>query len=130
MVHPYIRLIEEALPMFIENTFDSGNTQWAFMQDNAPPHRSNYAMKWFKDKKISLLKWPATSPDLNPIENLCDYIDKELQKMKPKNVTELQDMIQHIWRSITPIRCQPLVNSMSRRVNKCVKSKGGTFAKY
>ena len=32
-------------------------------------------------------------------------MDKELQKMKPKNVTELQQMVQNIWCSITPMRC-------------------------
>ena len=82
--------------MFIDNTFDSSNKQWLFMQDNVPPHRSAYSIKWFKTHKILLLKRSATSPDLNPIENLWDYIDKELQKMKPKNVTELQQMIQNI----------------------------------
>ena len=92
----YIQLIEEALSMFIDNTFDSSNKQWQFMQDSASPHRSAYSIKWFKNHKIPLLKWPSTSSDLNPIENLWDYMDKELQKMKPKNVTELQQMVQNI----------------------------------
>ena len=52
----YIQLIEEALSMFIDNTFDSSNKQWQFMQDSAPPHRSAYSIKWFKNHKIPLLK--------------------------------------------------------------------------
>ena len=28
------------------------------------------------------------------------------------------------------MRCQKLVNSMSRRIKQCLKSKGGTFKKY
>ena len=63
----YIQLIEEALSMFIDNTFDSSNKQWLFMQDNAPPHRSAYSIKWYKTHKIPVLKWPSTSPDLNPL---------------------------------------------------------------
>ena len=52
----YIQLIEEALSMFFDNTFDSSNKQWQSMQDSAPPHRSAYSIKWFKNHKIPLLK--------------------------------------------------------------------------
>lgn len=126
----YIKIIEEALPMFIEKTFDSSNKEWLFMQDNAPPHRSAYSKKWFKGNHINLLKWPAASPDLNPIENLWDHIDKELRKMKPKNVGELEQMMQDIWHSVTPIYCQRLVNTMRNRMKQCIKSRGGAFQKY
>jgi hypothetical protein len=126
----YIKIIEEALPMFIENTFGSSNKEWMFMHDNAPPHRSKYSNQWFKNNSIPLIKWPATSPDLNPIEWIWDYIDKQLRKMKPKNVIQLQQMVQDIWHSVTPIRCQTLVDSMPNRINQCIKSRGGTFSKY
>ena len=36
--------------------------------------------------------------------------------MKPKHVTELQQMIQNIWCGVTPMRCQKLVNSIPRRI--------------
>jgi transposase len=126
----YIKIIEEPLPMFIENAFDSSNNEWAFMHDNAPPHRSAYTMKWLKDHNINVFKWPATSPDLNPIESLWDHIDKELRKMKPTNVTQLQNMIQDIWHGVTSMRCQKLVDSMPNRIKQCIKSCGGTFQKY
>jgi len=126
----YIQIIEEALPLFIENTFDPANKDYRFMQDNAPPHRSKYAMKWFEDHDISVLKWPPTSADLNPIENLWDYIDKELRKMKPTNVIQLQQMLQDIWCGVTAMQCQSLVDSMPRRIEQCIKSNGGTFSKY
>ena len=91
----YIKIIEEALPTFIENTFDLSNKQWVFMQENASPHRSAYSMKWFKNNHINVLKWSATFPHLNPIENLWEYIDRKLPKMKPKNIDKLQQIIEH-----------------------------------
>ena len=102
----FIKIIEEVLPTFIENTFDSLNKQCGFMQNNAPPYRSVYLMKWHKNNHINVLKWPATSADLNPIGSLWDYIDKKLQKMKSKNIDELQQIIEDIWCGITLMHCQ------------------------
>ncbi|CAF3698375.1 unnamed protein product [Rotaria socialis] len=58
----YLKIIEEALPSFIENGFASSNKNWMFMHGNAPPHRSKYTMKWLQDKGIKVMKWPAISP--------------------------------------------------------------------
>ena len=52
----YIKVTEEALSTFIENTLDSSNKQWVFMQNNAPPHRSVYSMKWLKNNHLNMLK--------------------------------------------------------------------------
>ena len=91
-----IRIIKNALPMFIENEFDAGNNNWVYVHDSAPPHASKYSMKWFKDNNISLLKWSANSPDLNPIKSIWDHFDKELRKLKPRNVNQLQTMIEDL----------------------------------
>ena len=126
----YVKIIEDALPLFIDNAFDATNPDCVFMHDNAPPHRSNYTARWFETHGIKVMKWPPISPDLNPIENLWDHIDKELRKMKPTNVTQLEEMIQDLWLRITCVQCRELVDSMPRRIEQCIRSRGGTFAKY
>ena len=62
-------------------------------------------MQLLKNKDIKVLKWPVTSPGLNPIENLMDHIDKPLQKMKPTSLKQLEEMIQDVWFNITCLQC-------------------------
>ena len=49
----YIQVIGDVLPPFIEDTFDLQNGNWQFMHDNAPPHRSKFAMNFFEKKTHS-----------------------------------------------------------------------------
>lgn len=42
----------------------------SFMHDNAPAHSARTTIAALNSMGIPLLKWPARSPDLNPIENV------------------------------------------------------------
>jgi transposase len=126
----YIQIIGDVLPAFINNRFSSTSGDCLYMQDNAPPHNSVFAKKIFERKKISLLNWPPTSPDLNPLENLWDMIDNQLKKMHPKNLMDLKQMIEQIWNSFQPETCKGLVDFMPRRLQQCKIVRGGTMSKY
>ena len=51
-----------------------------FQQNNALPHVSSKTRTWFTQKKIKLFPLPAQSPDLSPIENIWDVIQRQINE--------------------------------------------------
>ncbi len=47
-----------------------GDADFIFQQDLAPAHTAKSTKSWLNDHGVTVLDWPANSPDLNPIENL------------------------------------------------------------
>ncbi len=57
------------------------DADFLFQQDLAPAHSAKTTSNWFADRGITVLNWPANSPDLNPIENLRGIVKR---KMRPQ----------------------------------------------
>ncbi len=65
-------IYQEILEHFILPSTDKlyGDADFIFQQDLTPAHTVKGTKSWFNDHGVTVLDWPANSPDLNPIENL------------------------------------------------------------
>jgi acid phosphatase class B len=73
------------------------------------------------------MKWPAQSPDLNPIEHLWWYLKKKLDEYEipPSSQHQLWERCETEWEKIPKEVCQNLIESMPRRVEAVLRVKGG-----
>lgn len=69
------------------------------MQDNAPCHAAKRIQEKLCAEGVPTFKWPATSPDLNPIENLWSLWKSCRQAIHgfPINRLELIHQSQLVW---------------------------------
>ncbi len=71
-VHSQRSIYQEILEHFMLPSADKlfGDADFIFQQDLAPAHTAKGTKSWFSDHGVTVLDWPANSPDLKPIENL------------------------------------------------------------
>ncbi len=67
-----------------------GDADFIFQQDLAPAHTAKGTKSWFNDHGVTVLDWPANSPDLNPIENLWGIVKRKMRDTRPNNADELK----------------------------------------
>ena len=97
-----------------------------FQQDGASCHTSHYSTWWMESHGFSILDWVAQSPDLNPIENLWDYLDCQIRKRNPlpHSKNELIRAVQEEWANISLETLHHLILSLPRRVEAIIKARG------
>ncbi len=101
-----------------------GDADFIFQQDLAPAHTAKVTKSWFNDHGVTVLDWPANSPDLNPVENLWGIVKRKMRDTRPNKADDLKATVKETWASIPPQQCHKLITSMPRRIEAVIKAKG------
>ena len=125
--HKYRQILEANLLPFM-NAKHGGNDDFILQEDNCGPHRAKSIAKYLQTKGVTRMKWPAQSPDLNPIENVWGLLKMRLRKRlkQPTNCDELFTILQSEWNALSDEYFISLANSMASRVKKVVSMRGGS----
>ncbi|GFX43360.1 transposable element Tcb1 transposase [Trichonephila clavipes] len=96
-----------------------------YQQDNALPHTARLSQQCLQGYDV--LPWPARSPDLSPIEHVCDALGRQLQPSR--DTGELTAQMQRLWQDLPQRVISDLIKSMPRRISACIAARGG-FTTY
>lgn len=105
--------------------------EFTLIHDNARPHVAGICTHFLEEQGVEVLRWPANSPDLNPIEHLWDEMGRRLRQpmYRPSTVNELTESLCAIWYEIKQDTINRLIRSMHRRC-MAVKRAGGGHTRY
>jgi DDE superfamily endonuclease/Homeodomain-like domain len=111
-----------------------GISTWVLQQDNDPTHRCAAAEleQYNKDNasSVQLLKpWPPSSPDLNPIENLWAWVQREVDQKGCNSYEELEAAVIDTIAAVPKQHLVNLCDSMPKRLQAVVE-KQGDLTKY
>ena len=98
-----------------------------FQQDKSRARISQIAQAFFSAQQVTLLPWPAYSPDMSPIEHVWDFIGQRLARTADgdHNKNELWLQVEEIWNAIPQNYIQSLYDSIPRRVQVLITQRGG-----
>ncbi len=110
----YCEILLDVMIPFAESAY---NGEWHFQQDNASMHVSNYTNEFFMENVVSVLDWPACSPDLNPIENLWNILVRAVYRdfRQFDTLEDLKEAIKNAWDNIDTSVLKKLADSLPRR---------------
>jgi len=125
--------INQVYKQHLRRIWRNVNSSWRayggawLLEDNSGIHMSKKSRAAAKKYKFRNLPHPPNSPDLNPIENVWAFLKYRLRSLKqrPKNLDELYEAADAIWRNIPQRFINDLMRGMRKRLRLVKLAHGG-----
>jgi transposase len=101
--------------------------QFTLVMDSATFHTSAMVIKWMTQRGIKFVprsEWPSSSPDINPIENLWEPIQKRVQAREPRTMKGLKRVATRVWSELKMEEIAKFINVLPRRYQEIISEKG------
>jgi hypothetical protein len=92
---------------------------WIVQRDGAPCHASQVALDWLHESVDLIVDWLANSPDLSPVELLCEFLKKLIRRIKPSTIEELNNALIAMWALIPQSTIDKLGEGFQTRLELC-----------
>ena len=112
------------------------NQRIIFQQDNSPVHRANHTQNYLERNHVPVMKWPACSPDLSPIENYWQALKRKVGNVRFEAGTaeskqdQLWNTIKTAWEELAADGALQLIQryyeGMPARILACKEARGGS----
>ena len=119
MVHIYKTALLASAAMWFSSV-----DEWVLQEDNDPKHTATLSKVWKKDQKLVMLNWPASSPDLNPIENVWGLIKARLRENPAFSQKQLTRRLRAHWGTLSAEYAENLAKSCTKRMRDVLHRKG------
>ncbi|GBN79479.1 Transposable element Tcb2 transposase [Araneus ventricosus] len=122
-----VRYRDEILDPYVRPYAGAIGNDFILMDGNARPHRAVVVEYHLEGHGLERIKWPAQSPDLNPIEHLWDYLGRQVAALSPptRSLDELKQGLLRVWSSLPISVSDNLIDSLKSRCRQYIQVRSG-----
>ena len=110
-----VRYRDEVLEPIVRPYAGAIGDTFILMQDNTRAHTAQLSMTFLDDEGITVMNWPASSPELNPIEHAWDMLSRRIGQRQhpPESVQSYTDALVQEWQAIPQNDFRRIITSLS-----------------